>query len=89
MAFSGSPVEMLCVTSDSIEFLKKVPLFTGFATDDLLAVSRLLRARRYTKRTVLMHEGDPSAALYIIKKGSVAVTHLSSDGKDSSASRNQ
>ena len=68
--------------SDTIEFLKNVPLFAGFATDDLIALSHLVRARRYTRRTVLMYEGDPSDALYIIKKGSVAVTRLSSDGKE-------
>ncbi len=68
--------------SDTIEFLKKVPLFAGFATDDLIVVFRLLRTRRYTKRSVLMYEGDPSDALYIIKKGSVAVTRTSSDGKE-------
>jgi len=70
------------VVSDNIEFLKKVPMFSGFGTDDLIAVSRLLRARRYTKRSVLMHEGDPSDALYIIRKGSVAVTRTSSEGKE-------
>jgi len=70
------------VISANVEFLKKVRLFAGFGTNDLIAVSGLLRARRYTKRSVLMHEGDPSDALYIIRKGSVAVTRTSSEGKE-------
>ena len=64
------------------EFLKKVPLFAGFSDDDIRAVSSLLRPRRRTKRSVLMYEGDPSDALYIIKEGSVAVTRTSSEGKE-------
>lgn len=64
------------------EFLKKVPLFAGFSDDDIRAVSSLLRPRRLTKRSVLMYEGDPSDALYIIKEGSVAVTRTSSEGKE-------
>lgn len=67
---------------DSVEFLKRVPLFAGFNEDDLKAVSRLLRARRFTKRSILMYEGDHSDALFIIKEGSVAVTRMSSEGKE-------
>jgi CRP/FNR family transcriptional regulator, cyclic AMP receptor protein len=70
------------VTSDSTEFLRNVPLFAAFADDDLRAIGRLLRPRRFTKRSVLMYEGDPSDALYIIKEGSVAVTRMSSEGKE-------
>jgi CRP/FNR family cyclic AMP-dependent transcriptional regulator len=65
------------------EFLKKVSLFTGFGDDEIMAVSRLLRTRRLTKHTILMYEGDPSDALYIIKEGSVAVTRTTSEGKES------
>jgi CRP/FNR family transcriptional regulator, cyclic AMP receptor protein len=65
------------------EFLKKVPLFAGFGDDEIMAVSRLLRTRRLTKHTILMYEGDPSDALYIIKEGSVAVTRTTSEGKES------
>lgn len=67
---------------DNIEFLKRVPLFAGFGNDELKAVSRLLRPRRLTKRSILIYEGDTSDALYIIKEGSVAVTRASSEGKE-------
>jgi CRP/FNR family transcriptional regulator, cyclic AMP receptor protein len=70
------------VPSVSSEFLKNVPLFAALPDDDLKAIARLLRARRFTKRSILMYEGDSSDALYIIKEGSVAVTRLSSEGKE-------
>jgi CRP/FNR family transcriptional regulator, cyclic AMP receptor protein len=70
------------VQHDNAEFLKRVPLFNGFGDDEIIAVSRLLRTRRLTKHTILMYEGDPSDALYIIKEGSVAVTRVSSEGKE-------
>ena len=68
--------------SVSAEFLKNVPLFAALPDDDLKAIVRLLRPRRFTKRSILMHEGDQSDALYIIKEGSVAVTRMSSEGKE-------
>lgn len=64
------------------EFLKKVALFADIGPDDLDAVASLLRLRKFSKRHTLLYEGDPSDALYIIKDGSVAVTHTGGDGRE-------
>ena len=61
--------------------LKKVPLFAEFSDDDLVAVSSLMQARRYAKHAVLVYEGDPGDALFVVISGNVAVTRVSNDGK--------
>ncbi|HXW77381.1 MAG TPA: Crp/Fnr family transcriptional regulator [Candidatus Eremiobacteraceae bacterium] len=62
--------------------LKKVPLFAEFSDADLAAVSSLMQGRRYAKHAVLVYEGDPGDALFIVISGNVAVTRVSNDGKE-------
>ena len=62
--------------------LKKVPLFAEFSDDDLAAVASLMQARRYAKHAVLVYEGDPGDALFVVINGNVAVTRVSNDGKE-------
>jgi CRP/FNR family cyclic AMP-dependent transcriptional regulator len=63
--------------------LKKVPLFAEFGDDDLAAIASLMQSRRFAKHAVLVYEGDPGDALFIVVKGNVAVTRLSNEGKES------
>jgi CRP-like cAMP-binding protein len=63
--------------------LKKVPLFAEFGDEELTAVAALVQTRRFAKHAVLVYEGDPGDALYIVVKGNVAVTRLSNEGKES------
>jgi CRP-like cAMP-binding protein len=62
--------------------LKKVPLFAEFSDSDLVAVASLAQTRRYAKHAVLVYEGDPGDALFIVTAGNVAVTRVSNDGKE-------
>jgi CRP/FNR family transcriptional regulator, cyclic AMP receptor protein len=62
--------------------LKKVPLFAEFSDEDLAAVASLMQGRRYAKHAVLVYEGDPGDALFIVISGNVAVTRVSNDGKE-------
>jgi len=59
-----------------------VPLFAEFSDADLVAVASLAQTRRYTKHAVLVYEGDPGDALFIVIAGNVAVTRVSNDGKE-------
>jgi CRP-like cAMP-binding protein len=63
--------------------LKKVPLFAEFGDEDLTAIASLVQTRRFAKHAVLVYEGDPGDALFIVVKGNVAVTRLSNEGKES------
>jgi CRP-like cAMP-binding protein len=62
--------------------LKKVPLFAQFSDEDLNAVAALMQTRKFAKHAVLVYEGDPGDALFIIIRGNVAVTRVSNDGKE-------
>ena len=62
--------------------LKKVPLFAEFSDEDLTAIASLMQSRRYAKHAVLVYEGDPGDALFIVINGNVAVTRVSNDGKE-------
>jgi CRP/FNR family transcriptional regulator, cyclic AMP receptor protein len=62
--------------------LKKVPLFAEFSDEDVAAVASLTQGRRYAKHAVLVYEGDPGDALFVVISGNVAVTRVSNDGKE-------
>ena len=62
--------------------LKKVPLFAEFSDEDRTTVASLMIARHYPKHSVLVYEGDPGDALFIVVNGNVAVTRVSNDGKE-------
>jgi CRP/FNR family transcriptional regulator, cyclic AMP receptor protein len=62
--------------------LKKVPLFSEFSDEDRATVASLMIARHYPKHAVLVYEGDPGDALFIVVDGNVAVTRVSNDGKE-------
>ena len=62
--------------------LKKVPLFAEFSDEDLGSIASLMQARRYAKHAVLVYEGDPGDALFVVLSGNVAVTRVSNDGKE-------
>lgn len=62
--------------------LKKVPLFAEFSDEDRTMVATLMIMRHYPKHSVLVYEGDPGDALFIVVNGNVAVTRVSNDGKE-------
>lgn len=63
-------------------YLRKIPLFAEFNEADLTAVAGLMQTRRYPRHAVLVYEGDPGDALFIVIAGNVAVTRVSNEGKE-------
>ncbi len=64
------------------QLLAQIPIFESLQSEDLDQLSALLRSRRYTKGEVIFHQGDVGTALYIVRKGQVAIRLSSSDGKE-------
>lgn len=56
------------------QLLSQVPIFEH--------LSSLLQARRYPKGEVIFHQGDVGTALFIIRKGQIAIRLSSPDGKE-------
>lgn len=64
------------------QLLNQVSIFEQLEGEDLEQLSALLRTRRYAKGEVIFHQGDVGTALYIIRKGQVAIRLGSPDGKE-------
>lgn len=62
---------MRCVTNDSV--LRSVPLFQGTDADTAADIVRLLVSRTYLPEDILVHEGDLSREMFIIRRGVVEV----------------
>jgi CRP/FNR family cyclic AMP-dependent transcriptional regulator len=64
------------------EVLRSVPLFRQVAEEHLRALARLVRERSYPRGNVILSQGDPGEALFLIRSGQVKVTVLSEDGRE-------
>jgi len=64
------------------QLLAKVPMFEHLSEEQLEHLSSLLQARRYVRGEVIFHQGDVGTALFIIRKGQVAIRLSSLDGKE-------
>lgn len=66
----------------AVEALGGCRLFAGMGPDELRAMARTLRARRFRRGEVLFHEGDPGDALFVVASGAVKVVVPSEDGEE-------
>ncbi|MBI1961113.1 MAG: cyclic nucleotide-binding domain-containing protein, partial [Parcubacteria group bacterium] len=55
--------------------LQSIPLFAGLAGDALEALAGLASEQRYAIGKTVYAAGEPSENLYVVVRGSVAVTH--------------
>ncbi|HZQ33997.1 MAG TPA: GNAT family N-acetyltransferase [Mycobacterium sp.] len=60
--------------------LAALPLFTGFATDQLSPLAAELTALRAPRGDVLMRQGEKALSFLIIASGDVEVRHIDNDG---------
>ncbi|MGH7684391.1 MAG: cyclic nucleotide-binding domain-containing protein, partial [Vulcanimicrobiaceae bacterium] len=62
--------------------LRSIPLFRDFDEPQLAQVAQTAVVRSYHKHEFIVREGDPGGTFYIILDGSVAVTRVASDGRE-------
>ena len=61
-------------TSNSIlDFLKSIDIFSNLKIKEIKRLERTLHTRTYRKDEVIFNEGEPGAALYILKEGEVEI----------------
>jgi len=65
-----------------IDILRKIPLFTELTEDELQAVGGLITRQDIQKKNIVVQEGEPGEALYIILEGSVKISSYSADGRE-------
>ena len=64
------------------DILRKVPLFSQLAPEDLERVGEISRERVYPRNSVILFEDDPGDALYVVAKGQVKVVLIGEDGRE-------
>lgn len=62
--------------------LKNIPVFSTLGAADAAEVRPYLMHAKFKKKEVIFSEGDPSEWLYIVTKGKVKITKLSSGGRE-------
>ena len=65
-----------------IAILRNIPLFREFEDSQLQLIAQTAVVRTYHKHEFVVREGDPGGTFYIILDGSVAVTRIASDGRE-------
>ncbi len=67
-------------TQEKIQFLKSLPFFEMLNHKQLLVMSRILHERTYQKGEYIFEMGQPAAALFIIKTGTISIEMLTDRG---------
>ncbi len=65
-----------------IDILRKIPLFSELDEDELQAVAGLITRQDIQKKNIVVQEGEPGEALYIILEGSVKISSYSAEGRE-------
>ena len=61
--------------------LKQVPVFDGLSTRNLTAIEDIVHERHFVKDEIIFKESTPGLGMYIILKGNVSITGVTSDNK--------
>lgn len=62
--------------------LKRVPMFKGLDDSDLQSIAKHISTHTYPRNTILMHEGEPPDAMYIVTDGRVKIYVSDAEGKE-------
>jgi CRP-like cAMP-binding protein len=72
----------MSVTLDLIAVLRNIPLFRGLEQGDLQTLATPLRERSYPRGTMILTQGEPGDALFLIGSGQVKVAVFAEDGRE-------
>lgn len=64
------------------DILRRIPLFASLPEAELRAFAPLLREKRFAKGAMILMQGDPGDALYVIAAGQVKVLLIGEDGRE-------
>jgi len=69
-------------TQQTLEILRRVPIFNGLTETELQFLAERAVARNYTKGEMLFTEGDPCTGLFVIESGHVRIFKSSPNGRE-------
>lgn len=62
--------------------LKRIPLFSGLSEDELDSIAKLTVVTRIPKKHIVVHEGEPGDAMYVILNGLVKIVYYTPEGRE-------
>jgi len=65
-----------------LEFLKRIPYFSGIGLADLELIKKLVFERSADRAEIVVLEGEPASNLYFVASGAVRVFKTSAEGKE-------
>ena len=65
-----------------VDFLKKVAIFKDFQQGDLKRLARIVHERNYRDGEVIYEQGQPGAALYLVRDGVVEIVVRKRNGEE-------
>lgn len=65
-----------------VEYLNRVPLFSGLTPEQLEEIDSIVLVRSYKKGRMIFAEGEPGEAVFILKSGLVKLTRQAEDGRE-------
>ena len=68
--------------STKLDFLNKIPYFSGLSTTELESISKLIVEKKADKGEMLLFEGQAARALYFINSGVIKTFKTSAEGKE-------
>lgn len=87
VTFQQSPMRLtppnMSVSLERVtDFLATVPLFRELSRPAVRAFAELTREQRFAKGSLIVSEGDPGDALYVVRSGEVKVVLIGEDGRE-------
>jgi CRP/FNR family transcriptional regulator, cyclic AMP receptor protein len=70
------------VTTQNVDFLATVPLFSGLDRLELEKFAEVTREKSYPKGSVILFEDDPGDSLFVVRDGRVKVVLIGEDGRE-------
>lgn len=67
---------------DPTDVLRSIPLFRGLGQSELEALAAPLREKIYARGTVILTQGQPGDALFLIGSGQVKIAVFAEDGRE-------
>jgi CRP/FNR family transcriptional regulator len=72
---------MSAISGETIELLRRVPVFAALGEDDLQRVAEVAVPRRFDAGEVVFREGDESSTCYVVRSGHARAVREHSDGR--------
>jgi CRP-like cAMP-binding protein len=61
---------------ENTEILRKIFLFKGFTSFELIKINRIIRNRKVVKGELIIEENSSGNSIYVVKNGSVRITKM-------------